>query len=154
MWTYFTYFSCLFSQSFWQLFKSFHSHKLVTPLFEILRSFGVFILAEFWGPLNKLNKYFLQSVDSSLFFRNWIFYTFFKIFRAVCVCWRVLFDSNPSGNCGGQLLVCHHSFRVSTFITCILKSLVILTIWLALRSVIYLRDAIFFVLNCNFFPGK
>ena len=153
MWTFFTYFSCLFSQSFWWLFKSFRSHKLVTPLFEIFKKFRSFYFSRILRSIEQV-KYFLQSVDSSLFFRTWIFYTFFKIFRAVCVCWRVLFDSNPSGNCGGQLLVCHHSFRVSTFITCILKSLVILAIWLALSSVIYLRAAIFFVLNCNFFPEK
>ena len=56
-------------------FLSFRSRKSVTLLFGILGSFGVFILAKRGGLFNKFNTYFLQSLDSNLFFRNWIFYT-------------------------------------------------------------------------------
>ena len=69
-WTYF----CLFSRSFSQLFLSFRS--FVTPLLASLWSFGVFILAKCCGSLNKFNTYFLRSLDFSLFFRKWTFYTF------------------------------------------------------------------------------
>ena len=65
----------LFSRSFNQLFLSFRSRKFVTPLFGILRSYGIFILAKCCGSFNKFNTYFLRSLDSSLFFRKWIFYT-------------------------------------------------------------------------------
>ena len=53
---------------------SFRSRKFVTPLFGILRRFGVFILAKYCGSFKKFDTYFLQSLDSSLFFRGWIFY--------------------------------------------------------------------------------
>ena len=58
-------------------FLSFRALKSVTPLFGNLRSFGVFILAKRGGLFNKFNTYFLRSLDSSLFFRNWIFYTIY-----------------------------------------------------------------------------
>ena len=66
----------LFSRSFGKLFTSFRSHKFVIILFVILRSFGVFISAKCCGSFNK----FFRSLDSSFFFRKWIFYicsTFF-----------------------------------------------------------------------------
>ena len=56
-------------------FLSFRSRKSVTLLFGILRSFGIFILAKRGGLFNKFNTYFPRSLDSNLFFRNWIFYT-------------------------------------------------------------------------------
>ena len=53
---------------------SFRSHKFVTPVFGIfLRSFLVFILAKYRGSFNKFSTCFLRSLDSSLFFRKWIF---------------------------------------------------------------------------------
>ena len=68
----------LFSRSFGKLFTSFRSHKFVIILFVILRSFGVFISAKCCGSFNK----FFRSLDSSFFFRKWIFYmcsTFFLL---------------------------------------------------------------------------
>ena len=50
------------------MFLSFRSRKFVTPLFEISRSFGVFISAKCCGSLNKFKTYILGSLDSSLFF--------------------------------------------------------------------------------------
>ena len=50
------------------MFLSFRTRKFVTPLFGILRSLGVFILAKCCGSFNKFSTYFLQSLDSSLFF--------------------------------------------------------------------------------------
>ena len=59
------------------MFLSFRSRKFVTPLFGILRSLGVFILAKCCGSFNKFSTYFLQSLDSSLFFfRKWIYFTY------------------------------------------------------------------------------
>ena len=49
---------------------SVRSRKFVTPLFEILRSFEVFISAKRCGSFNKFNTYFLRSLDRSLFFRK------------------------------------------------------------------------------------
>ena len=54
-------------------FFSFRSRKSVTPLLGNLRNFGVFILAKCRGSSNKLNTYFLRSLDSSLFICRWIF---------------------------------------------------------------------------------
>ena len=59
-------------------FLSFRSLKSVTPLFGILISFGVFISVKCGGLFNKFNTYTLRSLDSSLFFRNWIFYTIYR----------------------------------------------------------------------------
>ena len=50
------------------MFFSFRSRKFVPPLFRILRSLGVFISAKCCGSFNKFSTYFLQSLDSSLFF--------------------------------------------------------------------------------------
>ena len=52
-----------------KLVLSFGSRKFFTPLFGILRSFGVFILEKFCGSFKKFNTYFLRSLDSRLFFR-------------------------------------------------------------------------------------
>ena len=49
--------------------------KFVTPLFEILRSFGVFISAKCCGSFNKFNTFFLWSLDLASFFVNGFFYT-------------------------------------------------------------------------------
>ena len=43
---------------------------------------------------------------------------------------------------------------INVFITSILKSLVILAIWVALRSAIYSQIALFFALNCIFFSAN
>ena len=43
-------------------------------MFEIQRSFRVFILAKCYGSFNKFNTYFLWSLDSSLFFFKLICY--------------------------------------------------------------------------------
>ena len=50
------------------MFLGFRSRKFVTPLFEILRSFGDFISAKCCGSLNKFKTYFLGTLESSLFF--------------------------------------------------------------------------------------
>ena len=54
-------------------FFGFRSRKFVTPLFVILRSFEIFILAKCCGSFNKFNTYFLWSLVSSLFFHKLIF---------------------------------------------------------------------------------
>ena len=75
--TFFAYFQLVFRGVFASSFLSCRSRKFVSPLhgnFEILRSFGFFILAKYCDSFNKFNKYFLQSLDSNLFFREWIFY--------------------------------------------------------------------------------
>ena len=70
-----TFFRVLFVFAEFSLFfLSFRSRKFVTPLFGILRRFGVFILAKYCGSFKKFDTYFLQSLESSLFFRGWIFY--------------------------------------------------------------------------------
>ena len=50
--------------------------KFVIPLFGKLRIFGVFILAKCCGSFTKYDTYFLRSLDFSLFFSKWIFYTY------------------------------------------------------------------------------
>ena len=55
-------------------------HKKSSPSLKKLASSwkeksGSFILAHFCGSFNKLNTYFLQSLNSSLFFRKLIFDT-------------------------------------------------------------------------------
>ena len=70
---FFAYFSCLFSRSFSKLCLSFRWRKFFILWLRILRSCGVFISAKFCGSFNKFNTYFLRSLDSTLFFRKWIF---------------------------------------------------------------------------------
>ena len=75
--TFFAFFQLVFRGVFARSFLSCRSRKFVPPLhgnFEILRSFVFFILAKYYDSFNKFNKYFLQSLDSNLFFREWIFY--------------------------------------------------------------------------------
>ena len=70
------YFCVLLLHVFIELFLvilSFGSSKFVTPVFIILRSFGVFIVVKCCGSCDKLNTYFLRCFDSNLFFREWIF---------------------------------------------------------------------------------
>ena len=57
---FFAFFFLLFSVYF----------KFVTLLLRNVRNFGVFISAKRCGLFNKLNTYFLRSLDSSLFIRN------------------------------------------------------------------------------------
>ena len=53
--------------------------KFFTPMFRILRRFGVFTLAKCYGSFtcNRFNTYFLRSLDSSLFSRKWVFFNTF-----------------------------------------------------------------------------
>ena len=60
---FFAYFSFRFRGVLVSCFLSFRLHKIVTLLFEILRSFGVLILAKYCGSFNKCNKYFLRRLD-------------------------------------------------------------------------------------------
>lgn len=48
------------------MFISFCWLKFFTPMFRILRRFGVFTLAKYCGSFKKFDTYFLQSLDSSL----------------------------------------------------------------------------------------
>ena len=53
--------------------------QICYPFFEILRRFGVYILAKCCGSFNTFVTYFLRSLDSGLAFRKWIFYTIVPI---------------------------------------------------------------------------
>ena len=68
------------------------------PLFGILKSFWVFVLAKCWYSFNKFNTYFLRSLNFSLFFFVNGFFTNIKSdnreiiillpFRWNCVCYN------------------------------------------------------------------
>ena len=68
----------LFSRSSRNFFLSFRSRKSVTPLFGILRNFGVFILAKRGGLFNKFNTYFFYGVWTLASFFVTGFFTLYK----------------------------------------------------------------------------
>ena len=73
-WTFFVYFQFFFSRGFTQLFfVSFCSHKFVSFLIGILRSFGVFILAKSCGLFNKFIHIFYGVWSLISFFLNGFF---------------------------------------------------------------------------------